>query len=241
MPKTNKLLKYLRLDRLGRLTYERRIPLALRPYVGNKATIRRSLGVDGTDCSSPQVLTAYTRVHGEIQGVIDAAVAQHQHKSMAIQAQPQSFALAPRDVAGIAANPLLEMRNALADGRISTPIQADLQQIVPEFLAQVAWAQMTGDISQIQQALAQISQPLLDQLGIKPNETDMAAISKRLLTYAADARGEVEKLQAGDWSSPVLAAKAPPIPKRKLTWKQMLEAWQLSTGGVLEIDAKVPK
>jgi hypothetical protein len=101
LPKTNKLLKYLRLDRLGRLTYERQIPLALRPYVGNKATIRRSLGVDGTDSSSPQVLTAYTQVHGEIQGVIDAAVAQHQHKSTAIQAQPQSFALAPRDVAEV--------------------------------------------------------------------------------------------------------------------------------------------
>ena len=128
MPKKNQLLKYLRLDRLGRLTYQRHIPLALRPYLGNKATIRRSLGVEGTDCGSTQVLTAYAQVHGQIQGAIDAAEAQHQHKSTAIQAQPQSFALSPRDVAGIAANPLLEMRNALADGRISTPIQADLQQ-----------------------------------------------------------------------------------------------------------------
>ena len=221
---------------MGRLTYQRLIPLALRPYVGNKATIRRSLGVDSTDCSSPQVLTAYALVHGQMQGVIDAAEAQHLQKSTAIQVQPQSFALSPRDVAGIAANPLLEMRNALADGRITTPIQAELQKVAPDFLAQVAWAFMTGDASQIQGAFGQMTQPLLDQLGISANETDMSAITQRLLGYGADARADVEKLQANDWSPPALAAKAPPIPKRKLSWQQMLEAWQLSTGGVLEVD-----
>lgn len=236
MPRKNSLLRYLRLDRLGRLTYERQIPPRLREFVGNRATIRRSLGVDGTDCGSTDVLTAYARVHGEIQGVIDAAEAQHRQKSTAIQAQPQTFALSPRDVAGIAANPLLEMRDAMADGRISTPIQAELQQIVPTFLAQVAWAQMTGDTSQIQQALAQISQPLLDQLGISPNETDITEISKRLLAYAADARRDVEKLQDGDWSTPVLAAKAPPIPTKRLTWEQLIEGWRRSVGGTLEID-----
>lgn len=115
------------------------------------------------------------------------------------------------------------MRDALAAGRMSTPIQAELQQIVPIFLAQVEWAQKTGDISQIQGALAQISQPLLDQLAISPNETDMKEIMQRLLAYAADARADVRKLQAGDRSSSALAAKALSIPKRKLTWEQMLQ------------------
>lgn len=218
------------------MTYQRRIPPHLQEFLGNKATIRRSLGVDSTDCGDTSVLTAYAQVHGQVQGVISAAEAQHQQKSATIQGQPQSFPLSPRDIAGIAAHPLLEMRNAMADGRISTPIQEDLQQIVPVFLAQVASSQRTGDISQIQQALAQLTQPLLDQLGISPNETDITAITQRLLAYAADARGDVEKLQAGDWSEPTLAAKAPPIPEHQLTWAQMLEDWQLSTGGVLEQD-----
>ena len=236
MPKKNPLLKYLKLDRLGRLTYERKIPARLQEFLGNKASIRRSLGAEGTDCGDTSVLTAYARVHGQVQGAIDAAEAQHQQKSAAIQGQPQSFPLSPRDIAGIAANPLLEMRNALADGRISTLIQEDLQQIVPTFLAQVAWAQMTGDVSQIQGALAQLTQPLLDQLGISPNETDIAAITRRLLAYAADARADVEKLQAGDWSPPKLAAKAPPIPKRKLTWEELIDGWQRSVGGTIEVD-----
>ena len=115
MPKKNALLKYLKLDRLGRLTYERKVPARLREFLGNRGSIRRSLGVDGTDCSDTAVLTAYARVHGQVQGAIDAAEAQYLQKSIAIQAQPQTFALSPRDVAGIAANPLLEMRDALAD------------------------------------------------------------------------------------------------------------------------------
>lgn len=70
-------------------------------------------------------------MHGQVQGVIDAAEARHQQKSAAIQAQPQTFVLSLRDIAGIAANPLLEMRDALADGRISTATQEELQLIVP--------------------------------------------------------------------------------------------------------------
>ena len=175
-------------------------------------------------------------MHGQFQGAIDAAEAQHQQKSTAIQVQPQTFALSPRDVAGIAANPLLEMRNALADGRITTPIQAELQKVAPDFLAQVVWTCMTGDTSHIQGALAQLTQPLLAQLGISPNETDMSAITQRLLAYAADARADVEKLQAGDWSKPTLSAKAPPIPKRRLTWEQLIEGWRRSVGSTLEID-----
>lgn len=185
MPKKNPLLKLLRLGRLGRLTYQRLIPVILRPCLGNKATIRRTLGVDSADCANTSALTAYARVHGQIQGVIDAAEAQHQQKSAVIQPHPQSFALTPRDVAGIAANPLLEMRNAIADGRTTTPIQEELTQIVPEVLAQMVWTQMTGDTSHIQQALAQLTQPLLDQLGISPDETDMKAITQRLFAMAA--------------------------------------------------------
>ena len=236
LPKKNALLKYLKLDRLGRLTYERKIPARLREFLGDRASIRRSLGVDGTDCSDTAVLTAYARVHGQVQGAIDAAEAQQLQKSTAIQAQPQTFALSPRDVAGIAANPLLEMRNALADGRITMPIQAELQKVAPDFLAQVVWTCMTGDTSHIQGAFAQLTQPLLDQLGISPNETDITAITQRLLAYAADARADVEKLQHGDWSSPMLAAKAPPIPKRRLTWEQLIDGWRRSVGGTLEID-----
>ena len=73
MPRTNQLLRYLKLDRLGRLTYTRQIPPSLRPFLGGKATICRTLGVDSSDCSNPVVLSAYAVVHGEIDGLITQA------------------------------------------------------------------------------------------------------------------------------------------------------------------------
>ncbi len=76
MPRKNQLLRYLKLVRLGRLTYTRQIPQALRPFLGGKATIRRTLGVDSSDCSNPVVLSAYAVVHGEIDVLITQAKTQ---------------------------------------------------------------------------------------------------------------------------------------------------------------------
>ena len=44
------------------------------------------------------------------------------------------------------------------------------------------------------------------------------------------------KLQSFDFSEPKLKAIAPPMPKIKATWAEMLAAWERSTGGTLEID-----
>ena len=73
MPKKNPLLRYVKLDRLGRLTYSRTIPPKLRPFLGGRTVIRRSLGTAGTDCGDPVVMSAYAAVHGEIDTLITQA------------------------------------------------------------------------------------------------------------------------------------------------------------------------
>ena len=109
MPRKNQLLRYLKLDRLGRLTYTRQIPPALRPFLGGKATIRRTLGVDSSDCSNPVVLSAYAVVHGEIDGLITQAKAGAEKdaalfagQSTAITAPDAQHPLSVREIAGIA-------------------------------------------------------------------------------------------------------------------------------------------
>ncbi len=74
-PTKNPRLRYVKPDRFGRLTYSRTISEKLQPFLGGKTVIRRSLGTTSTDCSDPQVMAAYSKVHGEIDGLIVQAKA----------------------------------------------------------------------------------------------------------------------------------------------------------------------
>ena len=57
-PRKNPLLPFVKTDQGGKLTYIRKIPADLRPFLGNKGTIRRTLGTDSTDVTSTSVLAA---------------------------------------------------------------------------------------------------------------------------------------------------------------------------------------
>ena len=72
-PRKNPLLPFVKTDKNGKLTYIRKIPAELRPFLGNKGAIRRTLGTDSTDVTSSSVLAAYGAVHGEVDALIKGA------------------------------------------------------------------------------------------------------------------------------------------------------------------------
>ena len=158
----------------------------------------------------------------------------------------ETFPLSPRDRAGIAAEPWHQMRNALESGRISTDIQAQLLEKIPDVLVR-AIPELRSVIAKTKQGqsidtnqmlviIAPLLEPILKSLGISPDAADMQAITQQMLRYGPDARADVAKLQEGDFSPPSLQVKAPPLPVRQVSWKDLMAAWRKSTGGVLEID-----
>ena len=236
MPRKNRWFPFVKLDDGGRLTYERRIPQELRPYFGNRASIRRTLGVESTDPTNASVISAYAEVHSQVNTQFEAAKQALRNVNGGQLAQAETFPLSPRDVAGIAADPLLQIRKALADGRITGADPEALKQSVANFLTQVVFAKASGDMSGIPAAIAGLSKPVLDDLQIQPTSADQQRINQQMLRYAADARADIERLQAGDFSEGTLARKAPAKPKRKTTWKDLFAEWRRKTGGTLEID-----
>ena len=60
-------------NRVGRLSYVRRIPADLRPFAGNQKVIRRSLGLRTTNQSDPAVIQAWNRAHEEAEALLHQA------------------------------------------------------------------------------------------------------------------------------------------------------------------------
>lgn len=235
-PRKNALLPFVKRDKSGKLTYRRQIPPELRPFLGGKASIRRTLATDSTDAGSTEVLTAYSEVHSEVEALIAQAKAGLKGGQLAIAPQPEQIPLSPRDVAGISAEPLRQMVDALQNGQISAANPEQLKESVAMFLAQVAFAQASGDTSGISEAITGLSAPVLDDLQISVSTSDQSRINQQMLRYAADARADIRRTQAGDFSQGELSRKAPAKPKRQTTWRELMAMWRLDTGGVLERD-----
>lgn len=238
MPKDNPLLKYLKIDsRSGRLTYTRQIPKELRPYLGGRGSIRRTLPTESVDCRSTSVLSAYATVHSEVDRLITEAKAKAEGndalltgQSTAITAPDARLPLSRREIAGIAGQVLLDMRNAAADQRLMSPEYG-------RCVVALAIKMKTQGISSVSDAdFAVIARPVLDQLKIDPSPEDMAAIGQALMGYMPVMAGDMEKLAALDFSPPSLATIAPPLPTRQTTWRDLIEAWRRSKGGILERD-----
>ena len=224
-------------DRTGRLTYRRQIPAQLRPLLGNRASIRRTLDVIGTDPADAAVLAAYSRVHTEVEAEIQQAI-QRQSQGSAlmtvdtavVRPEMERFPLSKRDIAGIAGQVLLDIRQAVANQ----------QDVSPEFWqslrALVLKVHSVGISGTSAADFAVLARPALNSLGIDPSPADMQAIGQALLAYVPVMQGDMAKLQQMDFSPPRLAEVAPPLPKRQASWRDLFEAWLRSTGGVLERD-----
>lgn len=238
MPKHNQLLKYVKIDpRTGRLTYRRQIPAQLRPYLGGKCSIRRTLSTESTDCRSTSVLTAYAKVHSEVDGLIEQARSRAEDNNALIQGRSQAITapdahlpLSRREIAGIAGQVLLDIRNAAADQRLMTPEYG--RRVIA-----LAIKMKTQGISRVTDAdFAVMARPVLDQLQINPSPADMTAIGQALMAYVPVMATDMQKLSDMNFSPPQLEAIAPPLPKRSVSWKQLFDLWLRNAGGVLQQD-----
>ena len=234
MPKKNELLPYPKIDASGRLTHRRQIPERLRPLLGNKSSIRRTLNTTVTDCSETRVLNACAEVRAEVEGLLNRAEAQASAitpvKTAAIDLFTGQTHLSKREVAGIAGEILLQLRANVEHQR---EIQPEME-IVLLTLAKKELIQGAASISAAE--LGMLAAPLLTSMDIHQTSADLGAIGAALLRYLPAIARDMEKLRAFDFSEPKLKETAPPMPKVKATWAEMLAAWERSTGGTLEID-----
>lgn len=237
LPRRNPLLPFVKFDKNGRLTYERRIPAELRAFLGGKASIRRTLATESTDVGSTGVLAAYAAVHSEVEALIagarqgiSATSGLTTQQPTGIRAELEQFPLSRRDIAGIAGQVLLDIREAVEkQGQVPTE-SADAVGIL---VMKVKAAGISG-VSVADFAL--LATPTLNSLGITPSPGDMRQIGEALLRYVPVMQADIEKLQAFDFSQPKLKEIAPPLPTRQVTWADLVDAWLTSAGGVLEVD-----
>ena len=89
--------------------------------MGGKACIRRTLATDSTDVGSTPVLAAYAAVNGQVDALIKAAERKASEASAlmtvdstAIRPNQERFPLSKRDVAGIAGQVWLYIRDLVA-------------------------------------------------------------------------------------------------------------------------------
>ena len=128
------------------------------------------------------------------------------------------------------------MVDALQNGRISGADPEQLKESVAQFLAQVVFTNVTGNREQVQPAFEGLTAAVLENLDISASSQDQRRIIQQMLRYAPDAKADIERTQQGDFSTGELKRKAPALPKRQLSWLQLMEMWRLNTGGVLEAD-----
>ena len=183
------------------------------------------------------MLTAYASVHAEVDGLINRAkeLAKETSElitigSSAIRPGMERFALSKRDIAGIAAKVWLDIQEALANEQ---PTSLESRQAFVSYLLKLKEVGYEG-ISWAD--LAVTARPTLDALGIDPSQKDMDAIGRAIVRYFPTMMKDVNKLEKMDFSPPKLAAIAPPVPKKQITWQDLFSGWLKSTGGVLETD-----
>lgn len=232
MPRAKAHLAYVRLSRVGRLEYFRRIPPHLRPYVGDRASIVRVLGCDTTDHSSSTANRAWLLVHTAVNQLITEAEAAYQAEQAA---KPQPTPLKPRDAAAIGAEPWRQLLNAGDEGQITGDMEQQLALTVGLALNALAQQGDKGGLAVAAQTKALITQLLtgetLDQLGIQPDAEAMAAIQQRLLGFIPMVAGDIKKREAGDFSPADIQVKAPALPHMQVTWDQLMEQYLLNVGG----------
>lgn len=237
MPRKTRLLPYLRETKSGRLEFVRRVPPELQKYLGNRRYLTQVLPVDSLNVRDRAVIRAWTAVNGEIEAALAQAKEQY---ALDTAPKPEPAPLAPRDAAGIAAEPWRQLLQAGDSGRVSAEMEQMLAEIVAIALAAVAEAGKPGDIAVMETAKAAITQQMLgktlDKLQIQPDAQALQQIQQRLFGYIPMVQADVKKREAGDFSDGDIEKKAPALPKAQLTFERLLEAWLADAGGITERD-----
>ena len=239
MPRKNERLPYLQLNRVGRLSYVRRIAPELRQFLGGRAVIRRSLGLKTTDCRDAAVIAAWNAVNAEVEAEISQAKAQHARQSGAIT---EVTSLSPRDIAGIGAQPWRELRDGAVTGDISGDLEAKVIETVMVTVNALLNPATQGTDAAKAAAREEISDiwltSVLNELSIEPSDAVMQQIRRRYQGYLPMAQTDGRRLKEGDFQTSDIESKPPALPKRKVTWEQVLEQYSISVGGTTESDGQ---
>ena len=237
MPRKTRLLPYLRETKSGRLEFVRRVPPELQKYLGNRRYLTQVLPVESTNVRDRAVIRAWTAANAQIEAELAQAREQHAADSTP---KPEAAPLAPRVVAGIAAEPWRQLLEAGDSGRITADMEQLLGEIAAIALAAVAEAGKPGDIAVMETAKAAITQQMLgktlDKLQIQPDAQALQQIQQRLFGYIQMVQADIKKRNAGDFSEADIQVKPPPLPKAQLTFERLMEAWLADVGGITERD-----
>ena len=164
------------------------------------------MATDSTDVGSTPVLAAYAAVHGEVDALIKAAERKASEMSAlmtmdstAIRPNTERFPLSKRDIAVIAGQVWLFIRDLVANQQLASVETT-------KAVMSLAHKTQTKGVSETSLAdFAVLARPTLDELGIDPTPADMHAIGKTLLGYFSLIKADIKKLQRMDFSPPKLA------------------------------------
>ena len=215
----------------------RRVAPELQKYLGERRYLTQVLPVEGTNVRNKAVIRAWTTVNGDIEAQLVAARAQLEAEQ---PAELQTTPLSPRDVAGIAAEPWRQLRNAAVSGQSTQELEEKVVQTLVITLNALLDPAKQGSEQAKAAARAEISDvwltSVLKQLSIEPSEALMQQIRQRYQGYLGMAQADAARLQEGDYQSSDLESKPPPLPSRKVTFETLVDEWLAEVGGIREID-----
>ena len=237
MPRKPKLLPYLQMMASGRLRYTRRVPPDLRDFLGGRGYLTVLMPPEATDPADKRLTKAWSKANTQVEAELAEARAKQEAKASAIE---PAESLSPRAVAGIAAEPWRQLRNAMAEGRVTAEMDAQVRETVLITLNALAEAQKTGDPAVKAAAQKQITdiwiKKIVDDLGIDPSGAVMDQIRARHQAYRPMAEADADRLRKGDFSTSDLESKAPPLPAKQVTFEAMVDEWIRDAGGIREVD-----
>ena len=142
MPRKPKLLPYLQMMASGRLRYTRRVPPDLRDFLGGRGYLTVQMPPEATDPADKRLTKAWSKANTQVEAELAEARAKQEAKASAIE---PAESLSPRAVAGKSAEPWRQLLNAMAEGRVTAEMDAQVRETVLITLYALAEAQKTGD------------------------------------------------------------------------------------------------
>lgn len=237
MPRKTRLLPYLRETKSGRLEFVRRVPPELQQYLGNRRYLTQVLPVESTNVRDRAVIRAWTAANAQIEAELSQAREQHARSTAP---KPEPTPLAPRAVAGIAAEPWRQLLEAGDDGRFTADMEQMLGTIAAYGVFALSKAGGPDGLALMEGGKAAITEEMLQQilgkLQIQPDAQALQQIQQRLFGYTPMVQADLKKRKAGDFSEGDIQTKAPALPKAQLTFERLLEAWLADAGGITERD-----
>lgn len=201
MPRQPKHLPYIRLNRAGRLQYYRRIPADRRHLFGNKGAFTLVLDCDPSKPRSKAARHAWKQADDAYEQQLAGNTALKPQIPAPDVVKP---AMSPRDLAGLAAEPLKSLLNKFDSGNINDEMWERLRLIQARSAEMAHLAETSDDAQLIAQQMVDVAllwtQETLNQRRIRPNGNEMLEIAYRLDDYLAVLVSDLKKREQSDYS-----------------------------------------